>query len=62
MAVRDILLLGNPLLRTACTAVRDVRSDESRAIAADLADTLARFRGERGFGRAITAPQIGKAH
>ena len=59
MAVREILLLGHPTLRSRCTLVRDLRSDESRQTATDLADTLARFRRERGFGRGIAAPQIG---
>jgi peptide deformylase len=59
MAVRDIRLLGDPILRTPCSPVKTIRSDRSRGIAADLADTLRKFQNDRGFGRAIAAPQIG---
>lgn len=59
MAVREIMLLGNPVLRAACTPVRRVNTDESRGLVSDLADTLHRFRSEHGFGRGISAPQIG---
>lgn len=56
MPARPILELGNPLLwRTSSP----VGSGDARALAADLADTLAHFREMNGFGRAIAAPQIG---
>ncbi len=57
MAVREILLLGNPILRTECERVVDF-SGISRTIE-DLRDTLADFRRRNGFGRGIAAPQIG---
>jgi peptide deformylase len=51
----DVLLLGDPRLR--------VRSDEVTAFDphafAELAATLDAFRRQHGFGRAISAPQIG---
>ena len=59
MPAREILLLGNPRLWEPSRAVADVRSTETREIIADLASTLAAFRGRHGFGRAIAAPQIG---
>jgi peptide deformylase len=59
MAVREILLLGNPLLWQPSQAVAEAQAAETRAIVADLADTLADFRLRNGFGRAIAAPQIG---
>ena len=59
MAVRKILLLGNPALRVRCKPVKSCDSDESRGTIRDLADTLADFRSRRGFGRGIAAPQIG---
>lgn len=59
MAVRKILLLGNPILRTGCSAVRDFSSKETRRTIVDLRDTLVDFRKRRGFGRGIAAPQIG---
>ncbi len=59
MPVREILLLGNPLLRTRCKPVGRIASEETRGIARDLRDTLMEFRARRGFGRGIAAPQIG---
>src|SRR3990170_4365534 len=59
MAVRKILLLGNPNLRIRCSRVKDFSSKDTRATIADLRDTLDDFRMRRGFGRGIAAPQIG---
>jgi len=59
MAVRDILLLGNPRLYRVSPPVK--RSDRSRLarVVPDLHDTLMNFRRRYGAGRAIAAPQIG---
>lgn len=59
MAVRDILLLGNPLLLEHCAPVRQDEAAAMREVIADLHDTLFAFRARRGVGRAIAAPQIG---
>ena len=59
MAVREILLLGNPQLWRPSALVTDFRAEETREIVADLGATLADFRARMGFGRAIAAPQIG---
>jgi peptide deformylase len=59
MPVREILLLGNPILRQSCNPVKAPRSDEVRSVISDLRDTLSDFRSRRGFGRGIAAPQIG---
>ena len=59
MPIREILLLGNPLLRRPSAPVADVRAEETRTISADLGATLADFRARKGFGRAIAAPQLG---
>ena len=58
MAARRILQLGDPLLRSVSLtiALRDV--DE---VLRELEDTLAEFRRTHGFGRAISAIQIGAA-
>lgn len=56
MSKLDILLLGDPRLHEVCAPV-DARA--SSTLVRDLADTLAAFRDERDFGRAIAAPQIG---
>ncbi|HZS40149.1 MAG TPA: peptide deformylase [Polyangia bacterium] len=58
MARRTILQLGDARLWTPSRPV-DARAAATAALVRDLADTLAAFRGERGFGRAIAAPQIG---
>jgi peptide deformylase len=60
MPVRDILLLGNPLLWQPAAPVVP-GSVEVGEIVQDLAATLADFRERRAFGRAIAAPQIGRS-
>ena len=59
MAVREILLLGNPLLRKKCEKVKDFSDRSLHAVVGDLRDTLAHRRKTHGFGRGIAAPQIG---
>jgi peptide deformylase len=61
MPVKEITLLGNPILRTKCLPVKNYDSPETTACVADLRDTLAEFRTRHGFGRGIAAPQIGIA-
>ena len=60
MALREILQLGNPLLREPCEYVLDPTAPEIKRIAADLADTVAHSYRTTGYGRAIAAPQIGE--
>ena len=62
MPIREIQLLGNPILRAKCSPVKDVKGEEIQALISDLRDTLADFRSRRGFGRGIAAPQIGSAN
>ncbi len=59
MPVRNILLLGNPNLWQSSTLVCDIQAQDTQNIIRDLSETLASFRNENGFGRAIAAPQIG---
>jgi peptide deformylase len=59
MAVRGILLLGNPALRNVCTPVRAFGTAELGRTIEDLRATLSDFRARHGFGRGIAAPQIG---
>ncbi len=59
MAIRNILLLGNPKLHEAS---RPIGRDEVPSLSStlrDLHDTLLNFRRRYGAGRAIAAPQIG---
>jgi peptide deformylase len=62
MAVREILLLGNPQLWHPSAPVINCRSRETRELIGDLAATLDNFREHNGFGRGIAAPQIGVQH
>ncbi len=58
MAVRRILQLGDPLLRAISETV-DSPADAA-AVFDDLRDTLHEFRRAHGFGRGISAVQIGE--
>jgi len=59
MAVREILLLGNPLLYQVCEPVAREELPHLAPVVTDLFDTLHDFRARTGVGRAIAAPQIG---
>jgi peptide deformylase len=56
MAARRILQLGDPLLRLVSSRAS---CEDALLVLRDLADTLAEFRRSHGFGRAISAIQIG---
>jgi peptide deformylase len=58
MPSRRILQLGDPLLRTVSEPVS--QPDEAMPIFEDLRATLHEFRRTHGFGRGISAVQIGK--
>jgi peptide deformylase len=59
MPVRTVLQHGDPLLREPCAPVADPAAPAVAALVADLADTLAHWRRETGYGRGIAAPQLG---
>ena len=59
MAVRDILLLGNPLLNQPSQPVQASDLTAATAVGQDLHDTMMSFRAKHGWGRGIAAPQIG---
>ena len=59
MAVREILLLGNPKLYEVCEPVKRGELKTLIPIIQDLHDTLMDFKQRYGAGRAIAAPQIG---
>lgn len=59
MAVKSILLLGNPVLYEISQPVRRGELEAMRNVLTDLHDTLMAFREKYGVGRAIAAPQIG---
>jgi peptide deformylase len=59
MAIRKILLLGNPKLHEVSQPVGQREVGKMEPVVHDLHDTLMAFRKEYGVGRAIAAPQIG---
>ena len=58
MSVKDILLLGNPVLREKSKEIIDFDS-QLNTIIDDLHDTLNDFQKRKKIGRGIAAPQIG---
>lgn len=58
MPARPILLLGHPMLRQRSEPVPDPAS--ARLLLRDLRATLLGFRRRHGFGRGISAVQIGE--
>lgn len=56
---KEILLLGNPGLLQMSEPVLEGELDQALGTGRELAATMARFRSEHGWGRAISAPQIG---
>jgi peptide deformylase len=54
-----LLQLGDARLRAAARPVADVRDSAFRREVRALTQTLLDFQEKRGFGRAISAPQIG---
>ena len=59
MAVRRILLLGEPGLYEKAVPIGPGEEGLVASVARDLRDTLMEFRSRFGAGRAIAAPQIG---
>lgn len=59
MAVREILLLGDPRLYEVCSPVAPEERATLQPVVDDLHDTMMDFRRRYGAGRAIAAPQIG---
>ncbi|MFH1056106.1 MAG: peptide deformylase [Candidatus Altiarchaeota archaeon] len=58
MAVKSVLMLGNPKLREKSTTTLEFGM-ELREILKDLRDTLTHLQKTKRIGRALAAPQIG---
>ena len=58
MAMKEILLLGNPRLYEVSEPVSESDVDDLQGVIADLHDTMIGFKEKYGRGRAIAAPQI----
>jgi len=61
VAVKEILLLGNPKLYELSEPIKEGDLKDLPPVVADLHDTLLGFRSKYGAGRAIAACQIGFA-
>lgn len=59
MALKEVLLLGDPRLYEVCEPVRQGEMSELESVVTDLHDTLMDCQQHIGAGRAIAAPQIG---
>lgn len=59
MAIKKVLLLGNPQLYEVSREVDRKELEDIYTVIQDLHDTLMNFRKIYGAGRAIAAPQIG---
>lgn len=57
--IRTILTEGDPRLRAVSQPVEEITSDIAKVIS-ELHATLADFKARNGFGRALSAPQIGE--
>jgi len=61
LAVKEVLLLGNPRLYEISAPIVKEEIECIKTVVQDLHDTLLDFRNRYGAGRAIAAPQIGVA-
>ena len=59
MAIKKIILIGDPLLRKKCTKVNDFESPEVRNIKSGLKSTLHNLQKIHKKGGGLAAPQIG---
>jgi len=59
MAIREILLLGNPQLYERSIEIAEDELESIKPVIDDLHDALMNFRSKHNAGRAIAAPQIG---
>ncbi|MFX0171783.1 MAG: peptide deformylase [Candidatus Hodarchaeota archaeon] len=58
MAIKQVLMIGNPLLREKSTKVSNF-GDQLQKIIQDLKETLNFLQETKKIGRALAAPQIG---
>ena len=57
--VREIIQIGNPVLREVSERIPNPKAPEMQELARDMADTLKDFQRKVGYGRGIAAPQVG---
>ncbi|MGE0354364.1 MAG: peptide deformylase [Gemmatimonadales bacterium] len=59
MSVHPVRLLGDPILRARCEPITRIRSTAVRVVVDDLRETFRDLKARSGYGRALSAPQIG---
>ncbi len=59
MPIKEILLLGNPMLYHVSAEVKKEELQQMNPVVQDLHDTMMDFKQKYKAGRAIAAPQIG---
>lgn len=57
--IENLILLGDPLLRSQCRPVLDVKDREVRFILDRMKSMLQWIRDTYGYGRGLAAPQVG---
>jgi peptide deformylase len=60
MAVKQIVKIGEELLRKESLPILDFGTEELKQLEVDLRETLFAFREKYGYGRGIAAVQVGK--
>lgn len=59
MSVHPVRLLGDPVLRASCEPITKPGSTAVRVVVDDLTETLRELKSRLGYGRGLSAPQIG---
>lgn len=59
MSIHPIRLLGDPILRSSCESIAKPGSTAARMVIDDLTETLKDLKTRLGWGRGLSAPQIG---
>lgn len=59
MSIHPVRLLGDPVLRSRCEPISKPRSTAVHVVIDDLIETFRDSRERLGFGRSMSAPQIG---
>ena len=59
MSIHPVRLLGDPILRSSCESIAKPGSTAARMVIDDLTETLKDLKTRLGWGRGLSAPQIG---
>lgn len=59
MSIHPVRLLGDPILRSSCESISKPGSTAARMVIDDLTETLKDLKARLGWGRGLSAPQIG---